>query len=84
MPSVFTPNNDYKNDLFIPITYDCITNSALKIYNKWGVEVYYSQFIGKVGTENTFLKTALKVYISGLLNLKPTLVITKVFQDQLT
>jgi len=26
MPSVFTPNNDYKNDLFIPINYDCITN----------------------------------------------------------
>mgnify|MGYP001430604938 len=47
MPSVFTPNNDYKNDLFIPITYDCITNSVLKIYNRWGVEVYYSQFIEK-------------------------------------
>ena len=47
MPSVFTPNNDYKNDLFIPITYDCISNSALKIYNRWGVQVYYSQSIQK-------------------------------------
>ena len=47
MPSVFTPNNDYKNDLFIPINYDCITNSVLKIYNRWGVQVYYSQSIEK-------------------------------------
>lgn len=47
MPSVFTPNNDYKNDLFIPITYDCISNSELKIYNRWGVQVYYSQSIQK-------------------------------------
>ena len=47
MPNVFTPNNDYKNDLFIPITYDCITNSELKIYNRWGVEVFYSQKIEK-------------------------------------
>ena len=44
---VFTPNNDYKNDLFIPINYDCITNSVLKIYNRWGVQVYYSQSIEK-------------------------------------
>lgn len=47
MPSVFTPNNDYKNDLFIPINYDCITNSVLKIYNRWGVQVYYSQSLEK-------------------------------------
>tara|TARA_B100001093_G_scaffold519118_1_gene606560 strand:+ start:6965 stop:7315 length:351 start_codon:yes stop_codon:yes gene_type:complete len=47
MPNIFTPNNDYKNDLFIPITYDCITNSELKIYNRWGVEVFYSQSIEK-------------------------------------
>ena len=47
MPTVFTPNNDYKNDLFIPINYDCITNSVIKIYNRWGVQVYYSQSIEK-------------------------------------
>ena len=47
MPSVFTPNNDYKNDLFIPINYDCITNSVLKIYNRWGVQVYFSQYLEK-------------------------------------
>ncbi|MDG2164980.1 MAG: gliding motility-associated C-terminal domain-containing protein [Flavobacteriales bacterium] len=47
MPNVFTPNNDNENDLFIPITYDYIPNSVLKIYNRWGVEVYYSQAIEK-------------------------------------
>ena len=47
MPSVFTPNNDYKNDLFIPINNNCITNSVLKIYNRWGLEIYYSQSIEK-------------------------------------
>ena len=47
MPSVFTPNNDYKNDLFIPINNYCITNSVLKIYNRWGLEIYFSQSIEK-------------------------------------
>ena len=47
MPSVFTPNNDYKNDLFIPINNYCITNSVLKIYNRWGLEIHFSQSIEK-------------------------------------
>ena len=47
MPNVFTPNGDYENDLFIPITYDYIPKSVLKIFNRWGVEVYYSQSIEK-------------------------------------
>ena len=47
MPNVFTPNNDFKNDLFIPISYECIFNSSLKIYNRWGLEIYYSQAIEK-------------------------------------
>ena len=47
MPNVFTPNGDYENDIFIPINYDYIPNSVLKIYNRWGLEVYYSQSIEK-------------------------------------
>ena len=47
MPNVFTPNNDFKNDLFIPISHECIFNSTLKIYNRWGLEIYYSQAIEK-------------------------------------
>ena len=45
MPNVFTPNNDYENDLFIPILYEHIPSSILRIYNRWGVEVFHSQFI---------------------------------------
>ena len=45
MPNVFTPNNDFENDLFIPITYKHIPNSVLKIYNRWGKEVYYTNVI---------------------------------------
>lgn len=43
MPNVFTPNNDLNNDLFIPILYEHVPSSILKVYNRWGLEVYYSQ-----------------------------------------
>ena len=47
IPSLFTPNGDYENDLFIPIIYKNIEKSVIKIYNRWGVEVYFSQDIEK-------------------------------------
>jgi gliding motility-associated-like protein len=45
MPNVFTPNDDSKNDLFVPIIYKHVPSSTLKIYNRWGAEIYYSQFV---------------------------------------
>lgn len=46
-PNVFTPNEDGINDLLsIYGLRDCETGS-LKIYNKWGDEVYYSIFPGR-------------------------------------
>ena len=45
MPNVFTPNNDHNNDLFIPILYEHVPSSILRIYNRWGIEVYYSQLL---------------------------------------
>ena len=46
-PNVFTPNDDGINDLLsINGLRDCETGS-LKIYNKWGDEVYYSIFPGR-------------------------------------
>jgi gliding motility-associated-like protein len=42
-PNVFSPNNDGINDLFKPITYDCISNSELRIYNRWGNELYVTR-----------------------------------------
>ena len=41
-PNIFTPNNDYINDYFtIKGLIDCDYGS-LKIYNRWGEEVYYT------------------------------------------
>jgi len=45
MPNVFTPNGDSKNNLFVPVTYEYVPSSTLKIYNRWGDEVYYSQSV---------------------------------------
>ena len=41
-PNVFTPNNDLENDLFtIKGLKDC-DSGVLRIFNRWGDEVYYS------------------------------------------
>ena len=42
IPNVFTPNGDYKNDVFsISGIKDC-ESSVLRIFNRWGEEVFYS------------------------------------------
>lgn len=42
IPNVFTPNGDYENDqLEISGIRDC-ESATLRIYNRWGKEVYYS------------------------------------------
>ena len=40
MPNVFTPNNDGVNYFFRPITLEKVRNFRLRIYNRWGREVY--------------------------------------------
>jgi gliding motility-associated-like protein len=40
LPNVFTPNNDGKNDKFIPFPYRFIESVDLIIYNRWGIEVF--------------------------------------------
>ncbi|HXH17582.1 MAG TPA: gliding motility-associated C-terminal domain-containing protein, partial [Chitinophagales bacterium] len=41
LPNVFTPNNDSKNDYFIPIKpYRFIDRVDMKIYNRWGALVF--------------------------------------------
>jgi gliding motility-associated-like protein len=40
MPNVLTPNGDGKNDTFIPIKYKGIANATLKIFNRWGEELF--------------------------------------------
>jgi gliding motility-associated-like protein len=42
LPNVFTPNNDGLNESFIPLKYKGITKADLKIFNKWGVQLFYT------------------------------------------
>jgi gliding motility-associated-like protein len=44
LPNVFTPNNDTKNDYFVPIKpYRFIGKVNMKIYNRWGTLVYETE-----------------------------------------
>ena len=40
LPNVFTPNQDGKNDLFMPIEYEGIVKMYTKIYDRWGNEIF--------------------------------------------
>ena len=40
LPNVFTPNDDTKNDLFIPFPYRFVERIDLKIFNRWGGLVF--------------------------------------------
>jgi len=42
MPDAFTPNGDGVNDLFAPIIGCDFTNYLLKVFNRWGMEVFES------------------------------------------
>ena len=43
IPNVITPNGDGKNDLFVVIGLDRYPGSTLRIFNRWGSEVYQSE-----------------------------------------
>lgn len=40
LPNVFTPNNDGKNDFFHPFPYTSVPEINLKIFDRWGREVF--------------------------------------------
>lgn len=40
LPNVFTPNGDGKNDYFRPFEYTSVNEINLKIFNRWGTEVF--------------------------------------------
>ena len=42
MPNVFTPNEDNTNDYFTPIKAQGIYNSELRIFNRWGNQLYFT------------------------------------------
>jgi gliding motility-associated-like protein len=45
MPNVITPNNDASNNAFLPIEIRGINEARLKIFNRWGNEIYYTSDI---------------------------------------
>lgn len=54
-PNAFTPNSDNNNDRF-EIKSNCILKGTIRIFNRWGGVVYYSENLkngwnGKVGNE---------------------------------
>ena len=42
MPNIFTPNDDQINDTFLPLQYDLLQNFEIRIYNRWGTELFVS------------------------------------------
>ncbi|HTJ11683.1 MAG TPA: gliding motility-associated C-terminal domain-containing protein [Dinghuibacter sp.] len=43
IPNVITPNGDGKNDLFYVVGLDRYPGSTLRVFNRWGSEVYQSE-----------------------------------------
>lgn len=43
IPNTFTPNGDYYNDTWVIENIDLYPNSTVKIFNKWGNEIYSSE-----------------------------------------
>jgi gliding motility-associated-like protein len=65
-PNTFTPNNDQKNDYFLP-DYQEIENYKLSVFNRWGVVVFQSdepsqgwdgRYHGSNSAEGTYFYTA--------------------------
>jgi len=64
MPDAFTPNGDGMNDVFAPIIGCDFTNYLLKVFNRWGIEVYESsnpidgwdgKYMGKASEIGTYV-----------------------------
>lgn len=65
LPAVFTPNNDGKNDLFLPMdqSWNGVTSHYISIFNRWGEQVWESDHLedgwdgkqnGKIVADGTY------------------------------
>lgn len=43
LPNAFTPNNDEKNDFFVPFPYSGVEKIDLQIFNRWGNMIFTTQ-----------------------------------------
>lgn len=53
IPNVFTPNNDHINDLFRPVMECPVSDYELRIYDRWGIQLFLSNDQDK-GWDGTF------------------------------
>jgi gliding motility-associated-like protein len=58
MPNVFSPNADGINDNFAPLVYEDINDANLRIFNRWGKEVFNTDRIENGWNGNINGKTA--------------------------
>jgi gliding motility-associated-like protein len=74
LPNVFTPNHDGFNDLFVPFPYTSVKQIDLKIFNRWGKEVFGTQdpainWDGKNQATNTYCSDGVYYYICDVYEL---------------
>ncbi len=53
LPNSFTPNGDGFNDVFIPKQLQGIENATLRILNRWGSEIFFTENLSQ-GWDGTF------------------------------
>lgn len=67
MPTIFSPNNDNKNDFFVPVELSDVININLRVFDRWGSLIFESHkitsawdgtFNGKDCTEGCYFWTA--------------------------
>lgn len=57
LPNIFSPNADGLNDdykLQSDLPYPCISNLEIRIFNRWGVEVYHNQLSDRFGWDGRY------------------------------
>ncbi len=63
IPSAFTPNNDGKNDVFIPVGLN-ISDFEMYIYDRWGEKIFHTNDLGKPWTGK--VKNSNKIATEGV------------------
>ena len=77
LPNVFTPNSDGYNDYFIPFPYTSVQKIDLKIFNRWGKEVFSTSdpailWDGKNKATNTDCSDGVYYYICDVFEITLT------------
>jgi len=68
LPNIFTPNNDERNDFFIPFPYSSVEKIDLQIVNRWGNLIFTTQdpaikWDGKIQGSNQPVSDGVYYYI---------------------